>query len=303
MTATAPKTIKLLGIQAGKGAAIPGAEEGPFVLRECGLVERLTRLGHTVEDLGDIPGVYETRFARSAGQNVHHLRNVLLVNRHTHACVLGTRRKAPGSFLLVIGGDHSLAIGTLAGLSDACERLGLIWIDAHADFNTPETSPSGNIHGMSLAVACGMGPRDLRLISDFEPIVEERDVFLLGPREIDPGERENLADTHVHLFGTDEWRQRGIATIATAAAEALRQRCDHAHLSFDIDVLDPPLVPGTGTPVAGGLTAQEALDLLAALGRQGVIASAEFVEFNPELDPGGRTTAMTLQLIEALLGS
>lgn len=298
-----PKTIKLLGIQAGRGAPRPGAQDGPFVLRERGLIRTLAAAGHAVEDLGDIPGEFETRFASAPPGPVNHLRNVLQVNRHTHACILGTRRKSPEAFLLVVGGDHSLAIGTLAGLSDACKRLGLLWIDAHADFNDPATSPSGNIHGMSLAVACGNGHRDLLLISDYNPMVEEQDVFLLGPREIDPGESENLSGSAIRLLSTADWRKRGITATVLGAADELRTRCDHVHLSFDIDVLDPSVTPATGTPVPGGITFDEARELLAALGRQGIVASAEFVEYNPHLDADGRTGERVMALINCLLST
>lgn len=294
-------TIKLLGIQAGSGGRVKGAEAGPWWLRKHGLDSRLAACGHTVEDLGDIPGVYETRFALGRGRAVNYLHNILQVNRHTHACVLGTLRKAPDAFLLVIGGDHSLAIGTLAGLSDSCERLGLLWIDAHADFNTPHSSPSGNIHGMSLAVACGHGLPDLRAIASLDPMVREEDVVLLGCRDVDPGEREQLARSGVRVCGVEDWRRRGVAGAAREAVESLASRCDHVHLSFDIDVLDPRHVPGTGTPVEGGLERDEALELLQALGETGTIRSAEFVEFNPKLDLDGRTGKLLLDLIEALL--
>jgi arginase len=294
------RTIKLLGIRAGRGARRRGAENGPYALRQRGLIERLAARGHCVEDLGDIPGVYETRFV-STPAGVRNLANVVQVNRHTHACVLGTRRKTPAAFLLVIGGDHSLAIGTLAGLSDACQRLGLIWIDAHADFNTPTSSPSGNVHGMCLAVACGRGHPDLRQIADRDPMVREEDVCLLGPRDVDPGERENLAASRVHWVDTARWRERGLTSDGLGAAESLAQRCDHVHLSFDIDVIDPADAPATGTPVPDGITAGEARQLLAALGRSGLIRSAEFVEYNPRLDPDGRTAALVIELIDALL--
>lgn len=297
------RTVKLLGIGAGRGAPRPGAEDGPLRLRQMGLVESLTRAGCTVEDLGDVPGVHETRFAKGSTQVVNNLPNVLQVNRHTHACVLGTRRKSPGSFLLIIGGDHSLAIGTLAGLSDACERLGLLWIDAHADFNTPVSSPSGNIHGMSLATACGHGHLDLRLICDYDPMVEEQDVFLLGPRDVDSGEMDNLLHSEVSFLTTSQWRAAGIVETAVRACEALRQRCDHVHLSFDIDVLDPSCAPATGTPVPGGLHYDEAVALLGALARQGYVASAEFVEYNPHLDADEQTGRRVIGLIESLLGS
>lgn len=295
------RTVKLLGIGAGRGARLPGAEDGPLRLRQMGLVESLTRIGCAVDDLGDVPGVHETRFAKGSTQVVNNLPNVLQVNRHTHACVLGTRRKSPGAFLLVIGGDHSLAVGTLAGLSDGCERLGLLWVDAHADFNTPVSSPSGNVHGMSLAIACGRGHLDLRLICDYDPMVEEQDVFLLGPRDVDSGEMDNLLHSKVNFLSTSQWRAAGIVETATRACEALRQRCDHIHLSFDIDVLDPAAVAGTGTPVPEGLRPEEAVELLRALGRQGYVGSAEFVEYNPNLDPDEQTGRRVIALIEALL--
>lgn len=296
-------TIKILGVQCGAGGAQAGSEDGPFVLRQKGVVQRLAGLGHQVEDMGDVPGVYQTRFAISAGGNVNKLPRILLVNRHTHACVLGMRRKDPQAFLLVIGGDHSLAIGTLAGLSDSCNRLGILWIDAHADFNTPESSPSGNLHGMPLAVACGKGPRDLRHIADRDPMVRETDVIIIGCRDIDRDERANLNESAVTLIEMDAWRQRGLAATVLDAAQQLASRCDHVHLSFDIDVLDPEVAPGTGTPVAGGLTAAEGLELLAALAQSNLIHSAEFVEYNPKLDPDGRTCKTVIDLVEALLNT
>lgn len=296
------KTVKLLGIQAGSGGRVKGAETGPHWLRRHGLVERLRGSGHAVEDLGDIPGVYETRYAVGRGRAVNYLPNILQVNRHTHACVLGTLRREPECFLLVIGGDHSLAIGTLAGLSDACERLGLLWIDAHADFNTPRSSPSGNIHGMCLAVACGHGLPELRSIARRDPMVREEDVYLFGCRDVDPGEQEALARSRVRLHSTETWRAEGIAAAPLAACRELAARCDHIHLSFDVDVLDAALVPGTGTPVAAGLSHEEALEALGALRAAGCIRSAEFVEFNPKLDPSGATGERVIQLILALLG-
>lgn len=295
------RAIKLLGVEAGTGGRVPGAQDGPWVLREKGLVERLSAFGHSIEDLGDIPGVYETDDTIGPAAGLHNLRVILQCNRHTHACVLGTMRKTPHCFMLVVGGDHSLAIGTLAGLADSCERLGLIWIDAHADFNTPSTSPSGNIHGMSLAVACGEGHRDLRLIADRDPMVREEDVFLFGVRDIDKEERESLSASHVHAMTVEQWRRAGLVAAVMCACDALEARCDQIHLSFDIDVLDPTFAPATGTPVPGGLTPEEARDVLAAIGRRGKIDSAEFVEYNPELDPEGKTGDLTLSLIEALL--
>lgn len=282
---------------------MPGAQDGPWQLREAGLVQRLVAMGHDVEDLGDIPGVDDATDQVHPTGNVNHLPTVLQYNRHTHACVLGTLRKTPQAFMLIVGGDHSLAIGTLAGLSDACDRLGVLWIDAHADFNTPATSPTGNIHGMSLAVACGRGHRDLLAIANRDPMIEEADAYLLGVRDIDTAERRNLAESRVHLIEMAHWRTRGLIDSARQAAESLAQRCDHVHLSFDIDVIDAQFVPGTGTPVGGGISPDEARDLLRALAATSFMRSAEFVEYNPELDPDGRTGDLTLSLIEAFLSS
>lgn len=293
--------INLLGIQAGRGGASPGTQDGPWALRERGLVARIEALRHEVFDLGDIPGVHEARFPTALATAINNLPNVVQVNRHTHACVLGTRRKAPDAFLLVVGGDHSLAIGTLAGLADACARLGVIWIDAHADFNTPVSSPSGNAHGMSLAVACGRGAAALRGIADRDPMVREDDVFLYGCRELDPGEQAALGATRVNLLTTEEWRRRGLGAAATAAVEQLGRDCDHVHLSVDFDVLDPGAAPGCGIPVPGGLSVDEAAEVLALLGKAGRIHSAEFVEYNPEQDRDGRAAGAALRLIEAFL--
>lgn len=294
-------TINLLGIETGRGAGTPGAQHGPDALRAAGLIEQLTALGCRVEDLGDIPGVHQARVARSSTPFARHLPHVLQVNRHTHAAVLGARRRDPGRFLLIVGGDHSLAVGTLAGLSDACQRLGLIWIDAHGDYNTPETSPSGNLHGMSLAIACGYGLAELRQISTKQPAIRESDVHLLAVRDIDSGERDRLDASEIHVLDIDAIRAAGVVDATTAAARQLASVCDHVHLSFDIDALDAHEVPGTGTPVPGGLTTAEAESLLAALGRTGIIASAEFVEYNPTLDQGEKTATLTLRLILALL--
>ncbi len=295
------KQIMLLGIEAGRGAGTAGAQQGPEALRQRGLIARLESFGHAVEDLGDIPGVYETRYGLGSRQFVKNLPNVLQVNRHSHAAVLGNRRRNPEAFLLIVGGDHSIAIGTLAGLADSCKRLGLLWIDAHADYNTPDTSPSGNIHGMSLAVACGHGIKDLRTIAGKRPMIRESDVHLYGIRDVDSGERANLAAGSVHSLSADEFRAAGIAEAGLAAIDQLAAECDHIHMSFDIDALDAAEVPGTGTPVPGGLSADEAVVLLAALSQRDALHSAEFVEYNPALDHDDRTAAVTLRLIEALV--
>lgn len=295
------RSAKLLGVAAGAGGAMLGAEEGPNSLRALGLIDEIRGAGWTIDDLGNIPGVYETVHVTGPQAALKNLNRIVAVNRHTHAAVVGARKQSPDDFMLIVGGDHSLAIGTLGGLSDACERLGILWIDAHADFNTPGSSPSGNIHGMCLAVACGYGHRDLIEIAASEPMVEEEDVCILGLRDVDPGEEENLAETAVRRMTMNEYRSAGIVPTAIDAVAQLASRCDHVHLSFDIDALDAPLVPGTGTPVPGGLSRVEALDLLTALGQQGKLRSAEFVEYNPTIDRRQETGRLTVELITTFM--
>jgi len=301
MTSTTRTHIQLLGIAAGAGAGTRGAETGPDSLRELGLVARLEGGGRTVNDLGNVPGDQTTDHAVGQGRSVHAFHNVLQFNRHTHAAVLNSLRNSGGAFLLIVGGDHSLAIGTLGGLADHAKRLGVLWIDAHADFNTPATSPSGNIHGMSLATACGSGQPDLKRIAARDPMIAEADVHLFGVRDVDPGEQRTLDQSDVHVLDAAQWRSAGMLESVCAACDDLAARCDHIHLSFDIDVLDAKFVPGTGTRIADGITPAEAREVLSALGKRGVLSSAEFVEYNPTIDIEQRTGKLTVDLIEALL--
>ena len=296
-----PREVNLLGVAAGLGAATPGAQDGPATLRRLGLIADLTRAGHRVEDLGDVPGVEETD-PHAPNAFVRRLPNILQVNRHTHDALVGTRRQRPDAFILIVGGDHSLAMGALGGLADTSRRLGLVWLDAHGDYNTPISSPSGNAHGMSLAVACGRGHVDLRSVADREPMVAESDVYLFGVRDLDSAEKVALYRSRVHLYDMHTWRAAGVPAAVVAAVRELAARCDHVHLSFDIDVLAPQYVPGTGTPVAGGLTPAEAFDVLRALSAQDLIGSAEYVEYNPHLDDEAQTTgALVRTLIAALM--
>lgn len=296
------KLVKLFGFAAGKGAGTLGAEDGPEALRERGMVSLLQRHGHRVEDLGDIPGAGRTSLTEPRA-DLNELPSVLRANQHTADCVQGELQRAPKAFVLVVGGDHSLAIGTLAGLSEQCQRLGLVWIDAHGDYNTPATSPSGNIHGMSVAVACGHGPLELRRIATREPIVREADVHFFGVRDLDVGERKLLEESACTLNEMSEWREAGLIQSVLAAIDVLHAECDHVHLSFDIDVVDATAVPGTGTPVPDGLQPDEALSLLRAISLRDKVHSFELVEYNPHLDVDGKTGELTLNLLDAFMST
>ncbi len=207
-----------------------------------------------------------------------------------------------GRMALILGGDHALAIGSLAGAAVA-GRLGVIWVDAHGDINTPAISPSGNVHGMPLAAALGRGPRGLAAIGSRSGLRLD-DVVYIGLRDLDPGERDLLRDGPALVWTIDDVEDRGIDEIVTASVDRLLANAvDAVHLSFDLDALDPAVVPGTGTRVPGGLTYREATRVLALLRRSGLpIVSADVVELNPLLDPSGDSTAVAAALTAALLG-
>ncbi len=207
-----------------------------------------------------------------------------------------------GRFALVLGGDHALSVGSLAG-AGAAGRLGVIWVDAHGDINTPEISPSGNVHGMPLAAALGHGPRSLAEVGARSGLRLD-DLVYVGLRDLDPGERELLRDGPALVWTIDDVEDRGINEIVTASVDRLLANgVDAVHLSLDLDVLDPTIMPGTGTRAPGGLTYREATRMLALLRRSGLpIHSADVVELNPLLDPSGESTAVAAALTAALLG-
>jgi arginase len=206
---------------------------------------------------------------------------------------------------LVLGGDHALSIGSIAGAAAACERLGVLWIDTHPDLNTPETTPSGNIHGMSMAVALGYGDRALATIAGAAPKVRPADVTMIGLRDLDPGEEAFLAREAVRVYPMAAIDGIGgfVATIARAAEELVASGVDAVHLSFDLDVLDPSCFTATSTPVPGGLIVREALAGLRFLRESALpICSVDWVELNPLLDTRGASTEVAIRLLKALLG-
>ena len=207
---------------------------------------------------------------------------------------------ARGSFPLFLGGDHSIALGTVAGVS-AEEPVAVLWIDAHADMNTPATSPSGNLHGMPLAALLGHGIPEMVGIGGKEATLQPRDVVLLGVRDLDPGERELIREAGVGVYTMREIDQRGLATVAEEALERLSHR-SHLHVSLDMDSLDPREVPGVGTPVPGGLTYREAHLLMEIAAESRRVTSAEVVEVNPILDQSNRSAKVACGLIASLLG-
>ena len=290
--------IAILGAQLDLGAARRGVDMGPSAIRYAGLQERLELLGLDVHDYGnvsvEIPEVASVRdekvrylpeILRSCSQLAHKLVDVLNED----------------FFPLVLGGDHSIAIGTLAGLNQRYGRGGVMWIDAHSDLNRPETSPSGNVHGMPLATALGACGFSLE---DLEPPawVDPARVAIVGARQLDQGEKDLVQDLGLCVLTMSDVDRRGIASVMHEAMTVV-QGPNFVHVSLDIDVCDPEIAPGVGTPVRGGLSYREAHLAMELISEAGIMTSLEVVEVNPVLDNGGATGALAVELISSGLGA
>ena len=284
--------VAVVGVPMDLGANRRGVDMGPSALRYARLLEQLEDLGYTVEDLGDVP-VSLARASRRRGRGLAYLEEI-----RAAALVLKERLAAlpEGVFPIVLGGDHSLSMGSVAGAARG-RRVGGVWVDAHADFNTPETSPSGNVHGMPLAVLSGLGhPR----LTEVFRAVDPKDVVLVGVRSLDPGEKRLLKEAGVRVYTMHEVDRLGVARIAEEVLKHLQGL--PLHVSLDADVLDPTLAPGVGTPVPGGLTYREAHLLMEILAESGRVQSLDLVEVNPILDERNRTAEMLVGLALSLLG-
>lgn len=290
--------ISIIGVPMDLGQNRRGVDMGPSAIRYAGVVERLQELGHSVDDVGDIAiGRRET----SQNKKLRNLEEVVAANT-----ILANRVHdiiGEGNFPIVLGGDHSIAIGTLAGLADRYDNLGVIWYDAHADLNTAETSPSGNIHGMPLAVSIGLGHEALVNIRDFAPKIKPENVVIIGARSVDPGERDLIREKGIKVFSMHEIDKLGMSEVMTQTIQYFKDRkVDGVHLSLDLDGLDPLYTPGVGTPVAGGITYRESHLAMEMLYASEMVTSAEFVEVNPILDEKNKTADVAVGLMGSLLG-
>lgn len=276
-----------------------GVDMGPSALRAAQLERRIEALGHNLQDLGDLhtPEV-ETRKLRDA--KARYLDEIVRICEQLAKRVEKTARL--GRFPVVLGGDHSIVMGTMAGLVKARGAQGLIYIDAHGDFNTTDTTPSGNIHGMGLAACLGLGHPKLVNIGGVKPKVKPENVALLGVRELDAGEKELVRKNDIYVATMRDIDEKGIARVVKDAIERAKERTKGVHVTFDVDVLDPSEAPGTGTPVPGGLTFREAHLVLEILAERNVPTSFELVEVNPLLDVQNRTADLAVGLVESVLG-
>jgi arginase len=275
---------------------------GPSALRLAGLKERLIKIGHEVSD-ADIPvGMPEHLAVEDSAAKF--LPEILRVSELTAAEVAQT--VLADQFPLIIGGDHSVAIGSIAGLAFAYKqlgkRLGVIWVDAHADMNSPDSTPSGNIHGMPLAVNLGVGASELCAVGgDFQKL-QAQNVALIGIRDLDSQEQRIVRESGVRAYTMTDVDRYGMASIMDKVLETMKRQVDVIHLSFDLDGLDPSVAPGVGTPVAGGLTYREAHLLMEMTADTGMLGSMDVVEDNPVLDIRNQSAIVAAELVESAFG-
>jgi arginase len=293
------KTVAVVGVPMDLGAGRRGVDMGPSAIRYAGLQEELVALGLTVHDHGDLVVHHASRLPRGENPRLHYLGEVVRVNRELAELVAALG--AAGEIPVVLGGDHSIGIGALAGAASLGKRLGVIWLDAHGDFNTDRITPSGNIHGMPLAVAVGRGHPDLLAAWTQAPFAAEKDVWLIGTRDLDPLERQALSASEVRVATMTEIDRDRMRSVVEQALDAL-QAVDHLHVSIDLDVIDPKEAPGVGTPVPGGITYREAHLVLEMIAESGRLGSLSVVEVNPILDDHNRTGQMAAGLIASALG-
>ena len=292
--------ISMIGVPLDFGQSRRGVDMGPSAIRYAGAVSRIEAIGHQVIDEGDIHvGAAERK--EHGDSTLKNLDEVIQAN--TALAMKVSEVLKADRFPLVLGGDHSIAIGTLAGLSDKYENLGVIWYDAHADLNTAETSPSGNIHGMPLAVSIGLGHEELVHLYSARQKVKPENVVIIGARSVDPGERELIKEKGIKVFTMHEIDRYGMTAVMEEAIAYLRSRqVDGVHLSLDLDGLDPLYTPGVGTPVPGGISYRESHLAMEMLEDAGLITSAEFVEVNPILDEKNKTADVAVGLMGSLFG-
>lgn len=296
------KTVGVLGVPLAFGQSMLGVELGPSAVRVAGLASGIASLGYEVNDRGDLR-VERPRSHRESDE-LKHLNEVF--NTCSQLAVETEAIVDAGEIPLTIGGDHSVAIGSLSGLTKAFrkrgETLGLIYLDAHADMNTEETTPSGNIHGMPLAVLLGFGAPELVSIGGHDPKFDIRSVAHVGARDLDPGERQLIKETGIRFFTMREIDERGLShCIDEAIAIASRGTAGFA-VTFDVDVLDPGDAPGSGTLVRGGFTYREAHLAMEKIAESGQMRSLEVVEVNTALDVNNRTAQLAVELILSALG-
>jgi len=297
------KIIDLIGFPMDLGADRRGVDMGPSALRIAGIKQKLETLGYKVVDQGDVPIAIKEK-QKITNQKLKYLSAIeKAVGRLAEKV---EKSLARGHFPLCFGGDHSMAIGSIAGVASFCRKKqmkpGVIWIDAHADMNTEETTPSGNIHGMPLALSLGLGHKALTHLLGFGPKVRPQDCALIGIRKIDLSEKETIKKINLPVHTMADIDRNGVADIVEAVISTLSDSVDHIHVSFDLDCVDPLVAPGVGTPVAGGLSYREAHLIMETIAECGCMSSLDVVEINPILDIKNQSAEFAAGVVASSMG-
>jgi len=292
--------VRIFGVPMDMGQKRRGVDMGPSAIRYTGLQERLEQLGYTVHDGGnvEVPQQEEVSDSYNASIRAHYLPQVAQICRATHDRI--QQQLQPDEIGIFLGGDHSMSIATVSAIHQR-GKVGVLWVDAHADFNTPETSPSGNIHGMVLAVLLGDGPPELTSIGGPQPKLKPSQVAMVGVRDVDAQERLRLLDSGINVHTIRVVDEHGMSSVAHDILAQFAD-CDYLHISLDLDSCDPQIAPGVGTPVDGGLSYREAHLLMEILADSGKVGSVDVVEINPILDVANHTAVIAAELLTSLLG-
>jgi arginase len=299
-----PRRIRVIGVPLDMGASRRGVDMGPSAMRVAGLEMRLEELGHQVTDSGNV-GVEIAETQTLGNESARYLKEIAETCTRTAEAVVKTLEE--GMTPLVLGGDHSLAAGSISGVAEFYrrrgEKIGVIWMDAHSDINTPETSPSGNVHGMPLAALLGLGPEPLGNIFGYSPKIAAESTVLIGVRDIDAAERENILRSGVgKVYTMRDIDERGMRAVMEEALSIASQGTAGYHVSLDMDWIDPEEAPGVGTPVRGGATYREAHLAMEIAADHGRLLSFEIVEVNPIIDERNRTADLAVELACSAFG-
>ncbi|MEB8095858.1 arginase [Staphylococcus caprae] len=294
--------IEIIGAPSTFGQKKLGVNLGPDAIRYAGLLACLKRMGHDVIDKGNIevPNLDVEKF-HSNQEGLRNYNEIITVSENLSKAVSETVKN--GNFPLTLGGDHSIAVGSISGISQYYNNLGVIWYDAHGDLNVPEESPSGNVHGMPLRILAGDGPDELVHLNGFTPKVKPENIVLIGMRDLDKGEREYIKDQNIKTFTMADIDRFGIQEVIERALEYLKSRnIDGLHFSLDVDALDPSETPGTGTRVLGGLSYRESHFALELLSESKLVTSMDLVEVNPLIDHLNSTAEQAVALLGTFFG-
>jgi len=295
--------VKIIGYPLDLGAGRRGVDMGPSALRIAGITQRLEQLGYEVQDMGDL------RVSIPETQDIYDSKLRYLPEIAKASNILAVHVKNAldtGYFPLMLGGDHSMSIGSIAGIAAHCKsqnkRLGVIWVDAHSDINTPDSTPSGNIHGMPVAVSLGIGSEELVNVGGEFVKLSPSNLTLIGLRSVDPGERDLIKQLGIDAYSMTEIDKLGMYAIMLTVLERMKKRVDHLHISFDIDSVDPSVAKGVGTPVPGGLSFRETHLIMEMVAESGLVKSFEVTEVNPILDDMNQSAEFAVGVVSSCLG-